>query len=223
MLLDAYLMVAKAVACPLKGRTSGKALYQLWRVDFKALRRLGLVCKEASAAVKLLLWTSTDLGARELQRRRQAHLAQAFLREPVVAPLITSVEWTTEGLFYRVRVSVAFNGRICIREYSFSGRRRRHRTHSTDGLQIHVGLTLTGMWRGQSLSFYSFDTRRPGDMVLSYITFEDRDGALCGLRYDTYLGHHWRSAHQMEARRLQLEGGRWKRGLSCFLSMPSFF
>jgi hypothetical protein len=202
MQLDAYLMVANAFACPLKGRASGKALYQLWRVDFKALRRLALVCKEASVAVKLLLWTSTDLGARELQRRRRVQLAQAFLREPVVAPLLASIEWTTQGQFYRVRVSVAFNGRICIKEYS------------TEGSQIQVGLTLTGMWHGQSLSFYAFDTTRPGDVVMSCITFEDRDGALCGLRNDTYLGHHWRSTHEMEERRLQLEGGRWKRGLS---------
>jgi hypothetical protein len=205
---DACLLLAKRLACPLK-TPRGTELYQLWRADFKALLRLALVCKETAAAVKLLLWKDTALGARARARQMHVTMAHAFLQLPRVAPLIASAEWTRPHNFssvqrgsthIRVRVSVAFNGRIRIREYIFPGRRLR-RAEGCSGSAGHVGMTLSGTEQGRVHIVFVFK-EQPSPMWKG--AFTDRDGALGSLRYFTLLGReHWKKLQPMEHRRLE--------------------
>jgi hypothetical protein len=67
---DVYLPIAHALARPLQ-TPRGASLYQLWRADFAALARLARTCREASMAVRRLLWHCTKLGERERARRAQ--------------------------------------------------------------------------------------------------------------------------------------------------------
>ena len=202
-----YLQIAKALACPLKTPRGSVLLYQLWRTDFQALRRLALVCKEAAAAVKLLLWTCTKLGAREAQRRMQVQQAHLFLRLPKVAPLIKSADWTRgvggkKAEHVRVRVSVAFNGRVCIREYIFTGRRQRRTNSYWAGLFSIVGMTpVVGEEQGRFVIFFNFKKQR---YPMWKATFVDHDGGLCGLRWYTFLGReHWLQIEPTEHKRLE--------------------
>jgi hypothetical protein len=126
---DVYLPIAHALARPLVLHNKRRLLlllcYQLWRVDFAALARLALVYRGAATAVRRLLWTCTTLGEREHSRRAQVERSHAFLRLPLIATHLASASWTRSSLssslriHVRSRVRVAFNGRICIREYEF--------------------------------------------------------------------------------------------------------
>lgn len=210
---DMCLLIAKELARPLK--TQGGTLYQLWRVDFKALMRLALVCRAADAAVKELLWTCSELGARELRRQRQTELAHAFLRQQ---SLIASTNWwthperypmlsTNNGHAYvRVQVSVGFNGRICIKEYKVAPHPQcRLEEGPTGCLSTYVGMTLSGPEEGGVLIMLK--TKR-GRTIMWRAKFTDSDGALGSLRIFTLLGRQrWEQTQPAEHARLVVYDG----------------
>jgi hypothetical protein len=190
---DVYLPIADALARPLRHvKRSGVVvvlLYQLWRADFAALGRLSLTCREASMAVRRLLWASTPLGQRELSRRAQVQRARAFMRQPTMASLLVSRSWTREHLHpkhyvhVRSRTAVAFNGRVCVRESRFYGRSLRQPSPTS----IRVGLTLTAAVRqrgGGRILLWNCG----GAVPFHTGAFTEYDGALGVLRYITFIG-----------------------------------
>jgi hypothetical protein len=208
---DVYLPIADALARPLRHvKRSGVVvlLYQLWRADFAALGRLSLICREASMAVRGLLWVSTPLGQRERARRAQMGRARAFLLG--AAPLVASASWTRawsaaqEYVHLRSLTSVGFNGRLRIREYYFPGRRMRLHMQrmgyeDTFPLRFGVGVTLTGAPPdGGRLLILT-------GLLKSYVdvwtgTFTDHGGALSFLRYFTFMGReYWNQLQPAEA------------------------
>ena len=202
---DAHLAIAQALARPFQ-TPRGATLYQVGRADFAALGRLARTCQEAATAVRRLLWECTPLGARERARRAQVERARAFLR---AAPLIASASWTRawdnsdEYAHLRSRTSVAFNGRIRLRECYFPGRRMR-RQMNRFGYRIAmpfrygVGLTLTAP-DGAGRVFVWTSLSRPSIDVWTG-AFTERDGALSSLRYLTFLGReYWEQSQPAEA------------------------
>jgi hypothetical protein len=198
---DVYLPIAHALARPLRTPSrSGVWLHQVWRADFAALARLALVGKDAADAVRRLLWALTKLGERERARRAQVERAHVFIRR--AAPLIASVSWTRawsgskDYVHLRSVTTVAFNGRLRIREYYFPGRRKRFVMaqlgyDAAVPLRFGVGLTLTRAEpdRGRILILTG--------LLKSHIdvwtgAFTNHDGALSLLRYFTFMGReHW--------------------------------
>jgi hypothetical protein len=182
---DVYPAIADALARPLRTPRGG-ALYQLWRADFAALGRLSLTCREASMAVRRLLWASTPLGQRELSRRAQVQRARAFMRLPVVASVLlcmtdTIPERCDEYKAYILsRTSVAFNGRIRVRTDKSDVRspwRQKRRFYRLWLPTCRIGLTFVDQG-GRVLIWMCGDDRRPF-YTGTFTTFE---GAFAGLR-----------------------------------------
>ena len=202
---DVYLHIAHALARPSKKERS-RCCYQLWRVDFVALARLALVCRDAATDVRRLLWTCTTQGDRERARRAQVKRAHAFLRLPAIAPFLASASWMRECGYDGERAhiqcvtSVAFNGRIRIQECFFPGRRMMRKSPL---MKNRVGMTLTGAKRGRVLVWDSGSGRSSRRDVLTG-TFTNADGALGGLRFITHLGReHWALINPAAYRRLK--------------------
>jgi hypothetical protein len=205
---DAYLPIALALARPLRAPSTGVWLHQLWRADFAALARLALVCKDAADAVRRMLWTCTKLGERERARRVQVERARRFLRMPSIAALIVSASWTREFGYdgerahIRCVTSVAFNGRIRIRECFFPGRRSRRRARPMASATNHVGMTLTSAKRGRVLIWDSGPGSSWRDVLTG--TFTNADGAPGSMRFLTHLGReHWAQSQPAEYQRLR--------------------
>jgi hypothetical protein len=194
---DLYLPIAQALANPLLCTPQQRRLYQLWRTDFAALARLALVCRDAAAAVRALLWTHTALGARERERRAQVAQAHAFL---AAVPLIADASWTrvvsaflSDRVHIRSRVGVAFNGRIRMREYLFRGRRQRQRQPSPQSPLVNfVGLTLTSANAcGRMLIAIRFGLS--ACLIVWSGVFDGHASVLSSLYRLTYLGRErWR-------------------------------
>jgi hypothetical protein len=204
---DVYLTIAHALARPFFSSLKQKRrCYQLWRVDFVALARLALVCREAATDVRRLL-LCTLLGDRERARRAQVKRAHAFLRLPAIAPFLASASWMRECGYddgerahIRCVTSVAFNGRIRIQECFFPGRRMMRKSPL---MKNRVGMTLTGAKRGRVLVWDSGSGRSSRRDVLTG-TFTNADGALGGLRFITHLGReHWALINPAAYRRLK--------------------
>jgi hypothetical protein len=148
----------------------------LWRTDLAALARMALVCKYASASVRVALARTATLKERELERRERVREAQRFLRDEV-GFLLHDREWTRNGYFVRTRVCVTFNGRIRVRETLFFGRRRRGhfvgRSTSTTYIKLFAG-------GGMVTSF-------PWMSGLHIGRFYDTEGLLYGLNELTHV------------------------------------
>jgi hypothetical protein len=216
---DVYLPIADVLARPLRHvkRRSGAVvlLYQLWRADFAALARLSFTCREAAVAVRRLLWVSTPLGQRERARRAQVERARAFMRLPAVATFLVSASWrrshgvTSGGDHIRSRMSLAFNGRLRLREYCFPGRCERRWLRycglkARSPLVTCVGITLTDAERGRVLVWL-----RDAESAFSTGTFTDHDSALGGLRWKTFLGHeYWDQLQPLRHDRFRRYSGR---------------
>ena len=195
---DQFLPIAQALANPLRAPKRGTLLYQLWRADLAALARLALVCQDAAAAVRALLWTHTALGARERERRAQVAQAHAFL---AAAPLLADASWTrvvsaflSDRVHIRSRVGVAFNGRIRIREYLFRGRRQRQRHGSAlSPLVNFAGLSLLSADAARGRMLIAIRFGLSACLIVWSGAFADHAGVLASLRRLTYLGReHWR-------------------------------
>ena len=190
---DVYLLIADALARPL--RVDTRRLYQLWRADFAALARLALTCREASMAVRRLLWHCTQLGERERARRAQVERAHAFMRLPSVDTLLVNASWTRSGSEHIWScTTVAFNGRIRIREYFFrrESEKRRLKWHygieQKSPLHTCVGITFTDAeQRGRVLIWHCGAKRLP----VWTGAFTDPYGALGGLQELTFLGREY--------------------------------
>ena len=204
---DVYLTIAHALARPFFSSLKQKRrrCYQLWRVDFVALARLALVCREAATDVRRLL-LCTLLGDRERARRAQVKRAHAFLRLPAIAPFLASASWMRECGYdgerahIRCVTSVAFNGRIRIQECFFPGRRMMRKSEL---MKNRVGMTLTGAKRGRVLVWDSGSGRSSRRDVLTG-TFTNADGAPGSMRFLTHLGReHWAQSQPAEYQRLR--------------------
>jgi hypothetical protein len=230
---DVYLPIARGLARPLHITTTttttvnkkkGTAeLYQLWRTDFQALGRFALVCKEAASTVQYLLWVHTSLGERERKRRVQVEQTRRFMQ--VDPPLIASASWNrlisshrNDRVHMRSRVSLAFNGRIRIREYRFNGRLHRQRPHQfmrTSPLFVYVGMTLLLEDTTTTTAHVVTEEERKGRFFIATrvgnvschirsTTFRNRDGALGCLRSLSYLGmEYWLRTQPAEYKRLE--------------------
>lgn len=169
-------------------------------------------------AVRGLLWVSTPLGQREHARRAQVERARAFMRLPAVATFLVSASWTRShgaatggrGDHIRSRMSLAFNGRLRLREYCFPGRCERRWLRylglkaNKSPLVTCVGITLTDAERGRVLVWL-----RDAESAFSTGTFTDHDGALGSLRWKTFLGHeHWERLQPRRHDRFWRYGGR---------------
>jgi hypothetical protein len=199
--MDSFVAITENLARPLVLK-NGRQLLQLWRVDFRALARLSLVCRGAGDAVRLL-WASTPLRARELARRALVSKARAFLHHPEISPFLTSTDWRKDLLYQRkasiarVRVAVAYNGIIRLKEQVFPGRKylEKHGRWSGGPWDTFAGLKLTSAAQGHVLAIFKPDWRLPNTAA----TFTDREGALGSLRFCTYLGRErWAQTHPSE-------------------------
>jgi hypothetical protein len=202
--MDFFVVIAENLARPLVLK-NGRQLLQLWRVDFSALARLSQVCRGAGHAVRLL-WASTPLRARELARRALVSKARAFLLHPEISPFLTNTDWHKD-LFYqrnasiaRVRVAVAYNGIIRLKEQVFPGRKylEKHGQWSGRPWDTFAGFKLTSADQGHVLSLFKPDWRLPL-LPPNAATFTDMEGALGSLRFYTYLGRErWAQTHPSE-------------------------
>jgi hypothetical protein len=220
---DVYLPIATALARPLQ-TPKGTALYQLWRADFAALARLARTCREASMAVRRLLWHCTKLGERERARHAQRKRVRAFMRLPTVATLLVSMSWTREFLYAKhyihthSRTTVAFNGRIRMREDRFCGRRLRLARPSIPPsmVAICVGLTLSDQSRRLLIWHHG--------AISPFITgtFTNYEGALGALRYSTFIGRErWDEHPELRERFLRYNAHSLKHNLDFEAIVPT--
>ena len=166
----------------------------LWRTHVHALARMALVCVEASACVRVHL---SAIKERELRRRLRVREAHRVLREE--AQYLRNREWRHHGHFVRTRVSVSFNGRICVREAIFFGRSRRYmaldgvfnrdisRTYITLDDVIISATTPTTQTPSSSGVVVSFPWMRRIHMG----HFNDTKGLMYGLRELTHVGQEF--------------------------------
>jgi hypothetical protein len=150
-----------------------------------------------------LLWASTPLQARELARRALVSKARAFLLHPEISPFLPNTDWRKDLLYElhpsiaRVRVAVAYNGIIRLKERVFPGRKYREKHGQWSGLpwDTFAGFKLTSADQGHVLALFKPDCRLP----FTACTFTDMEGALGSLRFCTYLGRErWAQTHPSE-------------------------
>lgn len=199
---DVWPTIAHWLARPSETRPR---LHQLWRADVAALGRLAQTCADAADAVRHY----AALLARERARRERVRRAREFLREHIaVSMLPASRRWADRfGRWYTMRVDVAFNGRICLREHRVSRRGRR-----APALIFYASVTFDDDGGGGGRILCAHASPMSAESMF-FVRFEDRTGALCALRFYTYGGQHWRDTRADESAGLPRAYGRWVRRL----------